>query len=96
VWIALCGTAHATDRRALYDQVMSEQSKLAHEPAPSGQSTGESATGYGRQTRGSRKGLGGDPPNAGTRRAHPERTVDRATRAQIGDMESEGGVVPQD
>ena len=47
--------------------------------------------GYGAQTHGSRKGLGGDPPNfrvAPKRPAAPPK--DKATQAQITDMENEG------
>lgn len=45
--------------------------------------------GFGAQSHGSRKGLGGDPPNAPVKRQTP-RQPDEATRAQIADMQSEG------
>jgi hypothetical protein len=53
-------------------------------PAPQG--------GFGAQTHGSRKGLGGDPPNSpvkGKGPRTPPRTDD-TTRGQIADMQSEG------
>lgn len=42
--------------------------------------------GFGRQSRGSRKGLGGDPPNAPVERQKPRST----TVEQVAEMESEG------
>lgn len=47
---------------------------------------GEPTYGFGRQSRGSRKGLGGDPPNAPVERQKPRST----TTDQIAEMESEG------
>jgi hypothetical protein len=45
--------------------------------------------GFGAQSHGNRKGLGGDPPNAPVKGATPRR-ADEATQAQIADMQSEG------
>ena len=54
--------------------------------------TGDEALryGYGRQTHGSRKGLGGDPPNDPARRVRTARAPTDATDAQIARMENEG------
>jgi len=45
--------------------------------------------GFGRQSRGSRKGLGGDPPNAPVERQKPRRDHE-TTAEQVSEMESEG------
>jgi hypothetical protein len=49
--------------------------------------------GFGAQIHGSRKGLGGDLPNAPVKRA-TSRRPDEATEAQITDMQSEGPALP--
>ena len=46
--------------------------------------------GYGRQTHGSRKGLGGDLPNDPARRATHARVAADETDAQAASMENEG------
>ena len=57
------------------------------EPPPKG--------GFGAQSHGNRKGLGGDPPNQPVKSAHaPRRKADR-TEAQITDMQSEGPGQPK-
>ena len=51
----------AVERPNRYSRYMTEDAKTMH-------GAGTTSTGYGHQVRGSRKGLGGDPPNDPSRR----------------------------
>jgi hypothetical protein len=46
--------------------------------------------GFGAQSHGSRKGLGGDPPNDPHKRGDAARRAEDTTNSQIADMQSEG------
>jgi hypothetical protein len=46
--------------------------------------------GFGAQSHGSRKGLGGDPPNSPVKGPRTPPRADDTTRGQIADMQSEG------
>jgi hypothetical protein len=67
---------------------MTARPKVAVDTPPA-QDTQQPTYGFGRQIHGSRKGLGGDPPNAPVHRHRPRRT-DETTAAQTAEMESEG------
>lgn len=67
---------------------MTARPKIAVDTPPA-QDVQQPTYGFGRQSRGSRKGLGGDPPNAAIDRLRPRRTHE-TTEAQAAEMESEG------
>jgi hypothetical protein len=46
--------------------------------------------GFGAQSHGNRKGLGGDPPNDPHKRGGTTRRAEDTTNSQIADMQSEG------
>jgi hypothetical protein len=77
----------ATHLRKLYDISMTGRPKISVDTTPAQDQ--QPTYGFGRQSRGSRKGLGGDPPNASIDRLRPRRTHD-TTAAQVSEMESEG------
>lgn len=84
---ALCETTQQFRPRKLYDVRMTARPRdpvdttTTHDAQPT--------YGFGRQSRGSRKGLGGDPPNAPVERQKLRRDHE-ITAEQVSEMESEG------